>query len=94
VLQACDGREALAVVDAGNEFALLFTDVLMPGGLNGRQLAEEVIRRRPSVKVLYTSGYAEDVLVHNGRLDPKTELLVKPYHKAELARAVRDALDS
>ena len=93
VLQASDGQKALAMVDAGHEFALLFTDVILPGVLDGRQLAEEVMRRRPDVKILYTSGYAEDVLVHHGRLDPDVSLLIKPYTKAELAGAIRQSLD-
>jgi PAS domain S-box-containing protein len=93
VLQASDGQKALAMVDAGYEFALLFTDVFLPGALDGRQLAEEALRRRPGIKILYTSGYAEDVLVHNGRLDPGVSLLIKPYTKAELAGAIRHSLD-
>ena len=63
-------RTALRVLDAHREIALLFTDVGLPGGMNGRQLADEALRRRPDLKVLFTSGYARNAIVHNGRLDP------------------------
>jgi len=66
----------------------------MPGGMNGRQLVDEALKRRPALKVLYTSGYSEDVVVHQGRLDPGVLLLVKPYRKTELARMIRVALGS
>ncbi|TPQ38218.1 hypothetical protein C2U70_09325, partial [Bradyrhizobium guangdongense] len=68
------------------------TDVIMPGGMNGRQLAEEVKRRRPQVKVLYTSGYTENAIFHHGRLDPGVILLAKPYRKSDLAKKIREAL--
>jgi hypothetical protein len=64
----------------------------MPGGMNGRQLADAVVARRPGTKVLYTSGYAEDAIVHEGHLDPGLALLRKPYRRAELAEKVREAL--
>jgi CheY-like chemotaxis protein len=89
---AADGHEALKLVDSGAEFELLFTDVIMPGSMNGRQLADELAKRRPSVKVLFTSGYTEDAIVHHGRLDPGVLLLPKPYRKSDLARMVREAL--
>jgi CheY-like chemotaxis protein len=66
-LSAGSGAAALALVDAGAHFDLLFTDVIMPGGMNGRVLADEVAKRRPAVKVLYTSGYTENAIVHQGR---------------------------
>ena len=61
---------ALALVDQGVAFDLLFTDMIMPGGMNGRELAEAVLQRRPGIKVLYTSGYTDDAIVHEGHLDP------------------------
>jgi CheY-like chemotaxis protein len=88
-----NGPQALALIDAGAEFDLLFTDVVMPGNMNGRELADEALRRRPSIKVLYTSGYTESAIVHHGRLDPHVLLLAKPYRKSDLARMVRLALD-
>jgi PAS domain S-box-containing protein len=89
---AGDGRAALEYVDSGQPFDLLFTDVVMPGGMTGRQLAVEVSRRQPGTKVLYTSGYTENAIVHHGRLDQGVMLLSKPYRKTELAGMVRLAL--
>ena len=87
-----DSRAALALVDKGEKFDLLFTDVIMPGGMNGRQLADEVRKRRPGLKVLYTSGYTENAIVHHGRLDEGVLLLAKPYRKAQLASMLQQAL--
>jgi signal transduction histidine kinase len=92
VTAAATGPEALAVLDSGAEFDLLFTDVILPGGMNGSQLAGEVARRRPAMKILYTSGYTENAIVHHGRLDAGVRLLAKPYRKVQLARSVREAL--
>jgi signal transduction histidine kinase/CheY-like chemotaxis protein len=91
-LSAANAIEALALLDKGEAFDLLFTDVIMPGGLNGRQLADEVLRRRPTVKVLFTSGYTENAIVHHGRLDHGVALLNKPYRKADLAYKIREVL--
>jgi PAS domain S-box-containing protein len=91
---ASDATSALQLIDSGRRFDLLFTDVIMPGGMNGRQLAEAVRARRPSIRVLYTSGYTENVVVHQGRLDPSVALLTKPYRKVDLARRIRDVLDT
>jgi PAS domain S-box-containing protein len=89
---AADGRAALAYVESGKSFDLLFTDIVMPGGLTGRQLAEEVAKRRPGTRVLYTSGYTDNAIVHHGRLDQGVLLLTKPYRSSQLARMVRLAL--
>ena len=91
-LEAANASEALRIVDEAPAIDLLFTDVIMPGGMNGRQLVEEALRRRPNLKTLYTSGYTENAIVHHGRLDSGVRLLVKPYRKAELARMIRLAL--
>jgi len=91
-IAAADSRAALALVDKGEKFDLLFTDVIMPGGMNGRQLADEVAKRRPGIKVLYTSGYTENAIVHHGRLDEGVLLLAKPYRKAQLASMLQQAL--
>jgi PAS domain S-box-containing protein len=91
-IAAADGREALSHVQSGLAFDLLFTDVIMPGGINGRELADQVAKRRPGTRVLYTSGYTDNAIVHHGRLDDGVLLLSKPYRKSELARMVRVAL--
>jgi PAS domain S-box-containing protein len=93
-LSAANGAQALAIADSGATFDLLFTDVIMPGAFNGRQLAEAMTRRRPSLKVLFTSGYTENAIIHHGRLDSGVLLLAKPYRKLDLARMLRIALGS
>jgi PAS domain S-box-containing protein len=91
---AANATEALAIIDRGESFDLLFTDLIMPGSMNGRQLAEEAAKRRPGLKVLFTSGYTEDSVVHHGRLTSGVLLLAKPYRKRDLARRLRQALDA
>jgi CheY-like chemotaxis protein len=93
-LEAANAAEALAIIDAGATVDLLFTDVIMPGAMNGRQLVDEALKHRPALKTLFTSGYTEDAVIHHGRLDPGVLLLAKPYRKAELARMIRLALRS
>ena len=93
-LTAANGAEALAIADRGAAFDLLFTDVIMPGPFNGRQLAAEMLQRRPQLKVLFTSGYTENAIIHHGRLDSGVLLLAKPYRKLDLARMLRVALAS
>lgn len=85
VRTAEDGSEALEMLRTQNDIDLLFTDVVMPGGMNGRELVEQARASHPSLKVLYTSGYTESAIVHHGRLDPGVELLSKPYTRLELA---------
>ena len=92
VHEARHGAEALGMLDTIGDFDLLFTDVVLPKGMNGRELAEEIKRRRPGVRVLYTSGYTADAIVHQGRLDPGVQLLSKPYRRPDLARRVREVL--
>jgi len=93
-LAASKAAEALAIIDGPERVDLLFTDVIMPGGMNGPQLAIEARRRRPGLKVLYTSGYTENAIVHHGRLDAGVLLLTKPYLSSDLARMIRTALVS
>ncbi|QAU36655.1 PAS domain S-box protein [Bradyrhizobium guangdongense] len=93
-LQAANAAEALAIVAAGQPFDLLFTDVIMPGKMNGRQLADEVLKTRPDLRVVYTSGYTENAIIHHGRLDSGVLLLPKPYRKSDLARIIRKALST
>ncbi len=92
--EAANAAEALNVIDTAATVDLLFTDVIMPGIMNGRQLVDVARRRRPALKVLYTSGYTENAIVHHGRLDSGVLLLAKPYRKSELARMLRMALGS
>jgi nitrogen-specific signal transduction histidine kinase len=91
-LDAANGAEALAIAEAGHEFDLLFTDVIMPGAMNGRQLADEIQMSRPDLKVLFTSGYTENAIIHHGRLDSGILLLAKPYRKSDMAVMIRKAL--
>jgi len=93
VIEASSGPDALAIAQAREGIDLLFTDVVMPGGMNGRELADQVQAIRPGIKVLYTSGYTQNAIVHHGRLDAGVELLAKPYQLLELARRVRRVLD-
>jgi signal transduction histidine kinase len=92
-IPAANADEALVLIDQGTPCDLLFTDVIMSGSKNGRELADELARRRPEIKVLYTSGYSQSAIVHNGRLDPGVLLLTKPYRRSELARMIRTALN-
>lgn len=94
VIEATNGAAAMEIVQTQADIDLLFTDVVMPGGMSGHQLADAARALRPALKVLYTSGYAENVIVHQGRLDAGVHLLQKPYRRADLARQVRDALDA
>ncbi|MGY4601882.1 signal transduction histidine kinase/CheY-like chemotaxis protein [Bradyrhizobium sp. USDA 4474] len=89
---ASNAAEALARIEHGDAVDLLFTDVIMPGLMNGRHLADEAVRRRPGLKVLFSSGYTDNAIVHHGRLDPGVLLLAKPYLRSDLARMIRTAL--
>jgi PAS domain S-box-containing protein len=93
-LEASNAAEALNAIGNAATIDLLFTDVIMPGPMNGRQLVDEASKRRPSLKTLFTSGYTENAIIHHGRLDSGVLLLAKPYRKSDLARMIRMALDS
>jgi PAS domain S-box-containing protein len=92
--ESARASEALQIIDGTCHIDLLFTDVIMPGSMNGRQLVDAAIERRPGLKTLFTSGYTENAIVHHGRLDSGVLLLTKPYRKSDLARMIRLALDS
>lgn len=92
VVAVVDGHEALGAIKQGINFDLLFTDIVMPGGMNGKQLADAVREFRPDLPILFTSGYAENAIAHQGQLDPGVSLLSKPYSRGDLARKVRAAL--
>ena len=94
VLTAADAASALDVLEREPEVDLLFTDVGLPNGVNGRQLADAGARRRPRLKVLFTTGYARNAIVHHGRLDPGVELIVKPFTQSDLAAKIRQVLAS
>jgi signal transduction histidine kinase len=92
VIVANNGPEAMRVVESDASFDLLFTDVVMPGGMTGRQLAELAAARRPGLKILFTSGYTEDAILHQGRLDRGVHLIRKPYRRRDLAGKLRQVL--
>ncbi|MBR0992596.1 PAS domain S-box protein [Bradyrhizobium japonicum] len=94
VIPAANATEALAIAAEGTPFDLLFTDIVMAGGMNGRELAEQMVAARPSLRVLFTSGYAYDSVHAQSRATMGAPLLRKPYRKAELARMLRRCLDT
>ncbi|MGA7457364.1 MAG: CHASE3 domain-containing protein [Methyloceanibacter sp.] len=94
VLEAGDAAQALEVLARARRVDLLFTDVVLPGGSNGRELANRARSEYPLLPVLYTTGYTRNAIVHQGRLDADVELLNKPYTQQDLARKVRDMLDA
>jgi CheY-like chemotaxis protein len=77
----------------GQQSHLLFTDIVLPDGMDGRQFADTVRKMRPEIKVLFTSGYTENTTVHDGQLDPDVELLRKPCRREQMAAKVRKVLD-
>ena len=93
VIEAKDSAVALRLLDADKKFDLLLTDVVLPGK-NGRQLADEVKRRRPDAKIVFMTGYSRNAIVHQGRLDPGTELISKPLIEGVVARKIRQVLDA
>jgi signal transduction histidine kinase len=92
VLEAADGETGLQLLQARPDVDLLFTDVVLPG-LNGRELADRAMEVRPDLKVLFTTGYTRNAIVHNGRLDEGVALITKPFSYAALAAKVRKILD-
>jgi CheY-like chemotaxis protein len=94
VQEACDGLEALQLIETGGDaFALLVTDVVMPR-LGGRELADRLRARQPDLKLLFMSGYTDDAIIYHGRLNPGVNFLHKPFAPSTLARKVRQVLDS
>jgi CheY-like chemotaxis protein len=94
VIEAADARQAQTILESAAAIDLLFTDVVMPGGMTGRELAEAAKQRRPGLKTLFTSGYTEDSIQRLGQLDPGVRLLSKPYRRHDLALRIREALDA
>ena len=92
VLKADDAQSAYAIVQSGASIDLLFTDVVMPGAMRSTELAKAATRALPGLKVLFTSGYTQNAIVHGGRLDPGVHLLSKPYSREQLAAKLRSLL--
>jgi PAS domain S-box-containing protein len=93
VLEAHDGPSALRLLERQTRVDLLFSDVVLPGGMTGAQVAAEARALRPDLKVLFTTGYARNAIIHHGRLDKGVQLLTKPFSHGDLAAKVRDVLD-
>jgi signal transduction histidine kinase/CheY-like chemotaxis protein len=93
VMSARNGAEALKILRQGQHVDVLFTDMVMPGGMTGRKLAEQARRLRAGLKVLYTSGYADETILHQCKLEPGVDLLGKPYRLRDLAAKLRAVLD-
>jgi len=93
VLEAADTQSAIELLGNKPPIDLLFTDVVLPGGLNGKTLADEVRRKYPGLPVLFTTGYTRNAIVHQGRLDADVELLGKSYTEQDLAQKIREMLD-
>lgn len=94
VIEAHDGPSALRLLERQTRIDLLFTDIVLPSGLTGAQVAAEVRKLRPGIRVLFTTGYARNAIVHHGRLDAGVNLIPKPFTYAQLAAKVRDVLDA
>ena len=92
VLAAADGEEAIEILSRGEKVDLLFTDVIMPGAMDGRALAAKAGQIVPGLRVVFTSGYTENAIIHNGRLDEGVTLLSKPYRLPQLAETIHSAL--
>ncbi|MCZ6853086.1 MAG: response regulator, partial [Gammaproteobacteria bacterium] len=93
LLCACDADSALATIDNVSRLDLILTDVVLPRGLSGPDLAAKVLKDKPETKVLYMSGYTDNVLLPNGELDPCVELLQKPFAMDSLVARMRKVLD-
>jgi CheY-like chemotaxis protein len=93
VIALADGKSALAALSETERVDILFTDVVLGGDINGRQLAEEFSKQRPGVPVLFTTGYTRNAIVHHGRLDAGVNLLNKPYTSQQLGDKLRELID-
>src|SRR5262249_17120828 len=94
VVEAADGAAALRLIESNHDIRFLFTDVGLPGGYKGRELADEALKRRPYLKVLFTTGYGRDGIIHEGRLDPGVQLITKPFTFGEFAEKIRKVFDT
>jgi PAS domain S-box-containing protein len=94
VLEAHDGPAALRVLERADHIDLLFSDVVLPGGMTGAQVAARATVVRPQLKVLFTTGYARNAIIHHGRLDKGVQLITKPFTVSDLASKIRDVLEN
>lgn len=92
VLAAADAHEGLRLLDANSGVLLLLTDVGLPDGMNGRQLADAALGRRPHLKIVFMTGYAQGSIMQHGRLDPGLDLLSKPFTRGALVQKIRASL--
>ena len=93
VFEATEGDTALSLIASQPQIKLLFTDVGLPGPFNGRQIADEARKLRSDLKVLFMTGYAQNAIIHQGRLDPGVQLIVKPFNFVGLAAKIRQMFD-
>jgi CheY-like chemotaxis protein len=94
VAEASSANAALAILEKAEKFDLLLTDVVMPGDMNGRELADEAVRLRSGLRVLFMTGYSRDAIIRHGRIDPGVHMIGKPFSFHDLAAKVRDRLDA
>jgi CheY-like chemotaxis protein len=94
VLTGRNGAEALAQLRGNERIDILFTDVVLPQGMNGRQLAIEAAALRPALPVLFTTGYARNAIIHNGQLDADVQFVAKPYTQRDIAQKLRAVIDA
>jgi CheY-like chemotaxis protein len=93
-IEAGDGAAGLKVLDSDVRVDLLVTDVGLPGGMNGRQVADAARTIRPDLKVLFITGYAENAVLNHGHLDPGTHVLTKPFGMEALATRIRELIEA
>jgi len=93
VLAAKTSSEAIRMAESNSQIDVLFTDVVLGGSLNGKQLADQIVSLRPPIPVLFTTGYTRNAIVHHGRLDAGVNLLNKPYTQRDVGEKIRRLLD-
>jgi CheY-like chemotaxis protein len=94
IIPCATGREAIDIVSGGARADLLLTDVVLGAGMNGHGVAQRIKELRPTMPVLYMSGYTEDAIIHEGKLDPGIHFISKPFRRQEIARKLRDVLSA
>jgi CheY-like chemotaxis protein len=94
IIPCATGREAIDIVSGGAQADLLLTDVILGAGMNGHGVAQKIQELRPEMPVLYMSGYTEDAIIHEGKLNPGIHFISKPFRRQEIARKLRDVLSA